>query len=209
MKDYTVKELLKMSVTERRKILREVNKVARVKAKRLKKAGYTGAMANPQLLNASKVPSIELVRRIEEVQIYNRSPLSTVKGMKKFEKDTLETLKSHGYGFVDKSNLADFGRYMNMVRSKHLSKMFPSDEVAKMFVSMEKLGISPRVIETKFKGWLASQEGIVDLKLTLDEMELEEGRVRASSTEVANKMIELGLLDKEEALDLGFNIKDK
>ena len=182
-----------MTVKGRRKILTELNKIARTRAKALKEAGYSGEMTEPPTVNASKVDSANLIRSIEDLQIYTRSKISTVEGMEEFVDSTLSTLHSNGYDFIDEYNLAQFGRFMNSVREKHTAKSFPSNEVAKLYENMERLGVSPRVMETHFKGYLASQEGIGDLMETLEELDLPENRKRISSTEIKEKMGELGL----------------
>ena len=193
MKQYTMKELLKMNITQRRKLLADVNKLAKSKSRNLLKAGFTGEMTKPPTVNVKKVPKEELIRSIEELQRYNRNSLSTVSGMKNFVKDTLSTLQAHGYDFVNKSNIADFGKFMNLVRDVHGAKAYPSNEVAQMYNNMERLGVSPRVIETRFKEFLSSQEGITDLNLTLEYMSLPENRKRISSTEIIDRMKQLGL----------------
>ena len=194
MKQYTIKELLRMGVTKQRQLLRELNKVARAKAKRLVNKGYTGEMTKPPIVSYKSVPREELVRKIEDLQIYNRSKLSTVKGMDSFVKDTLGTLRSHGYDFVTEENLSDFGRFMNEVKDLHKSKMYPSNEVAQLYKNMERLGVSTNVIKRKFRDYLSSEEGITDLTWTLRSMQLPEGRKRISSTEVREQMEELGFL---------------
>ena len=194
MKQFTLKELTRMNIGTQRKLLRDLNKEARARAKRLKKAGFTGEMTEPPTVDYQRTPREELIRRIEDLQMYTRNKLSRVSGMKKFQRETLATLHGHGYDFVDKNNLADFGRFMNMVRDLHGSKAFPSNEVANMYKNMERLNISPNVIKTKFADYLTSQAGINDLSMTLDTMRLPENRARISSTEVMDKMKELGFM---------------
>lgn len=194
MKQYSIKELKRMSIMEQRQVLKALNKEARLRAKRLKKAGYTGAMTEPAIRDYQRTHRDELIRSIEDLQIYTRDKRSRVSGMKKFENDTLITLKSHGYDFVTKDNLSDFGRFMNKVRDIYGAKSFPSNEAAKMYKSMERLNISPSVIEKKFTEYLSSQAGINDLNITLSVMSLPEGRTRIASTEVYDKMKELGFI---------------
>ena len=194
MKQYTMKELLRMNITTQRKLLTELNKVAKIKSQRLIKAGFTGEMSKPPTVDVKKTPRDELIRKIEDLQAYNRNKLSTVSGMKRFVNDTLSTLHTHGYDFVNRGNLEDFGKFMNMVRTLHGAKAFPSNEVSTMYQDMERLGISRKTIEREFKSFLTSQEGIVDLSLTLSVMGLPEDRKRISSTEVLAEMEKLGLL---------------
>ena len=193
MKQYTHKELLRMNITSQREVLRKLNKEVRTRAKRLKKAGFTGEMTTPNIRNYRKVPRDELLRQIEDLQSYTRNRLSTVKGMKSFVRGNLTTLHAHGYDFVNKDNLADFGRFMNMVRDIHGARAFPSNEVANIYKNMERLNISPNVIKQKFGEYLSDMSGIVDLELTLQQIDLPKGRARISSTEIMEKMEELGL----------------
>jgi len=193
MKLYSLKEILGMKVKERRRLLVSLNKEAKRRAKDLIKAGFDGEMTKPPTVDAYRTPTEQLTRSIEELQIYNRDERSTVEGMKEFVRDTLTTLDLHGYEFVNEGNLAEFGRFMNSVREKHYAKSFPSNEVAKLYSNMEELGISPAVMEKHFKEQLSSQEGIGDLLETLEEMNLPSNRKRISSTEVKDKMRELGL----------------
>lgn len=183
-----------MKIGEQRQILKELNKEARTRAARLTKHGYTGEMTTPAIRDYQRTPADELIRAIQDLQIYVRDPRSKVSGMKRINEQTLSTLHDNGYDFVDESNLADFGRFMNMVREIHGAKGFPSDEVARMFKRAERLGISRNVIKTKFAEYLTDINGITDLNLTLEQMALPEDRKRISSTEVFDKMDELGLL---------------
>ena len=183
-----------MKVKEKRKLLRELNKEARSKATLLKEAGYTGSMTEPPTVNASKVESGELIRHIEDLQIYTRSQLSTVEGMSEFVDSTLSTLHRHGYNFVNETNLSDFGEFMNFFRDKNDAKAYPSNEVAELYKNMQRLGISSKVMERNFKDFLTDQEGIVDILEALEELDLPENRKRISSTEVREQLESMGLL---------------
>ena len=196
MKLLTLKEIIKMKVKERRSFIVELNKEAKSKAKALLKAGFDGEMTKPPIVDAHRLPTDELARAIEELQIYNRDERSTVEGMRSFVRDTLTTLDLHGYEFVNEGNLAEFGRFMNSVREKHYAKSFPSNEVAKLYSNMEKLGVSPAVMEKHFNDYLSRQEGVGDLLETLEEMNLPKNRKRISSTEIKDKMKELGLWEE-------------
>lgn len=196
MKSFSLKEILGMKVKERRSLLVSLNKEAKSRAKELIKAGYDGEMTKPPTVDAYRTPTDQLARSIEDLQIYNRDERSTVEGMREFVRDTLTTLDLHGYDYINEGNLAEFGRFMNSVREKHYAKSFPSNEVAKLYSNMEELGISPATMERHFKDYLSSQEGIGDLLETLESMELPEHRKRISSTEVKDRLKELGLWEE-------------
>ena len=200
MKQYTYKDLAGMKIGEQRQILRAMNKEARLRASRLKKHGYGEAMQLPPIMDWKRTSADKLIKSIGELQIYLRNPRSRVSGMKRINKKTLDALHAvkdaNGdsvYDFVTEDNLADFGRFMNMVRQIHGATAFPSDEVVEMYKRAEKLGISRTVIKDKFGEYLTDLSGITDLNITLETMSLPEGRKRISSTEVMDKMRELGL----------------
>lgn len=201
MDRHTLKDLERMSVMDRRQLLKALNKEARKRAGALIKAGYDGNMTEPPIKDYQRTKSVDLVRAVADLEIYVNNPLSTVKGMEQFVSSTLETLHSHRdskgqqiYGFVNEGNLADFGRFMNYVRDTHGEKGFPSDQVSKMYKNFRSLGVSAKTIERKFSEYLTSEAGIMDLSLTLESMQLPEHRKRISSTEIFNQMGELGLL---------------
>lgn len=196
-KRHTIKDLERMGVSMKRQILRSLNKTARSRAKDLKSAGYTGEMTEPPTMDYSRTPAYALTKSIADLEIFLNDPRSTVEGMDSFVDKTIGTLHGHGYDFVDKSNLADFGRFMNYVRDLHGELAFPSKEAADLWASMQELGISNAVMRRWFTDYLASEAGIIDLETTLDTMRLPEGRKRISSTDVMLQMAEYGLADEE------------
>ena len=135
----------------------------------------------------------QIANELSSTQKFLASGSSRVSEYGKVRQQIIESFQSNGYEFVNEDNLADFGRFMNSVREKHIAKSFPSDQVAKLYEDMEKKGISSATMERHFKGYLASQEGILDLREALAELDLPEHRKRISSTEVREKMKDLGL----------------
>lgn len=211
MKRHTLKDLERMGATIKRQILRSANKEARARAKALKSAGYKGDMTEPPVKNASKLPAYALSKAIADVEIYLDDKRSTVEGMTDFVDATLDTLHKNGYDFVDKSNLADYGRFMNYVRDLHGELAFPSKEAADLWRKMEELGISNNVMKRWFTDYLATESGLKDLDITLDSMALPEGRKRMSSTEVMLKMDEYGLATDEiveRLISLGYEVEE-
>ena len=210
-KRHTIKDLERMGNTMKRQILRSLNKTARSRAAELKAAGYKGEMTEPPTRDYSRTPGDELTRAIADLEIFLDDKRSTVSGMDDFVDKSLATLASHKYDFVDRSNLADFGRFMNYVRDLHNELAFPSKEVAQLWGKMQKLGISNKVMERWFTDYLSSESGITDLTTTLDTMSLPSGRKRISSTEVMVQMAEYGLADVEiedRLRSLGYEIEE-
>ena len=89
---------------------------------------------------------------------------STVSGMKKQREKSLQTLKQHGYDFVNKSNYANFAKFMQEYRQQKLDSQFDSGEVAELFETMEKNRADPAQVADDFEYWLDNREKAAELK---------------------------------------------
>ena len=89
---------------------------------------------------------------------------STVSGMKKQREKSLQTLKQHGYDFVNKSNYANFAKFMQEYRQQKLDSQFDSGEVAELFETMEKNRVDPAQVADDFEYWLDNREKAAELK---------------------------------------------
>lgn len=78
----------------------------------------------------------EMLMRVREFQTLESSERSSLSGWKAIEKRTIQSLQEHGY-HVTKENIGTFGEYMEMMREKFGTKIFPSEEVAELFSSAE------------------------------------------------------------------------
>ena len=75
----------------------------------------------------------DLAFRVQELQQFVESPRLSLQGWNKIEKRTLQTLRSSGYGNINKGNLKQFGSYMETLRSMFGDKFFPSAEAAEAY----------------------------------------------------------------------------
>lgn len=89
---------------------------------------------------------------------------STVTGMKKQREKALETLRQHGYDFVNKSNYAQFAKFMQEYRQQKLDSQFDSGEAAELYETMEKNRIDPAQVADDFEYWLQNQDVAAELK---------------------------------------------
>lgn len=78
----------------------------------------------------------EMEMRVKELQILEKSERLSISGWQAIEKRTLSALQEHGYN-ITKANIGTFGEYMEMMREKFGTKIFPSEEVAELFSSAE------------------------------------------------------------------------
>ena len=77
-----------------------------------------------------------LMYSVQNLQTLMESPRLSIKGWQDIEKRTLQTLKERGYGNISKSNLAQFGSFMEAMRDLWGSKFFPSAEAAEAYNSL-------------------------------------------------------------------------
>lgn len=108
----------------------------------LEKAGYGGAASlrnYPASFESMRGASERDVRKgLSEVARFLSLKTTTLRGIQATQKKALATLHSHGYDFVNKSNLESFGRFMEAARQHSTSrKAFDSDRVAKYFRDYE------------------------------------------------------------------------
>lgn len=77
-----------------------------------------------------------LMYSVQNLQTLMESPRLSIKGWQDIEKRTLQTLKERGYSSISKSNLAQFGSFMEAMRDLWGSKFFPSAEAAEAYNSL-------------------------------------------------------------------------
>ena len=77
-----------------------------------------------------------LMYSVQNLQTLMESPRLSIKGWQDIEKRTLQTLKEHRYVNINKSNLAQFGSFMEAMRDLWGSKVFPSAEAAEAYNSL-------------------------------------------------------------------------
>ena len=95
----------------------------------------------------------ELEQRLYSVQKFLRSKGSTVKGQKEIRKKAVEAANEKGLDFINESNIADFGQYMDYLRAKYKGKQFDSERAVRLFVAATKKGIDPIEVAKDFEYW--------------------------------------------------------
>lgn len=96
----------------------------------------------------------ELRYLFSDLHYFLESPRSSVTGLDKIRKQSLDTLHQHGYDFVTKKNFRDFGRFMEWAREHAQAYMYDSDQVAKAYNELAvKRNLSQQEIESAFRAW--------------------------------------------------------
>lgn len=96
----------------------------------------------------------ELRYLFSDLHYFLESPRSSVTGLDKIRRKSLDTLHEHGYKFVTKENFRKFGRFMEWAREHAQAYMYDSDRVANTFNEFSvKRNLSQQEIETAFRAW--------------------------------------------------------
>lgn len=164
------------STAEAEKILREeYRKLQPIIAKREKRLVQAGFLDQQSMLTATgRAPRLtdivgksrpgtaseaninKLIHALTELERMYHSKTGTVTGARKAQSKTLTTLHKHGYGFVNASNIKQFGRFMDKMRSIYKGKMLDSERAAKAFSDALKEGGD--VVKTAFEIYQEEEE---------------------------------------------------
>lgn len=80
---------------------------------------------------------------------------SSVSGFRDVQDKQIDSLQAAGYEFIDRSNLREFGQFMDYFRSRKESKSFGSGTVAQAFNQAAKQKISPEELQKYFRYYVS------------------------------------------------------
>ncbi len=147
-----------LSVAEMREQYNYFRGVAMKRLKRLGESEFADSQAYlkniKQFKPLSQIESQqELEKRLYTAQKFLRSKGSTISGQKAIRKKAVEAAQEKGLDFINESNIADFGQYMDYLRAKYKGKQFDSERAVRLFVAATKKGIDPIEVAKDFEYW--------------------------------------------------------
>ena len=95
----------------------------------------------------------ELEQRLYAVQKFLRSKGSTISGQKEIRKKAVEAAQEKGLDFINESNIAEFGQYMDYLRAKYKGAQFDSERALRLFTSSKKKDVDPLEVAEDFEYW--------------------------------------------------------
>ena len=95
----------------------------------------------------------ELEQRLYSVQKFLRSKGSTISGQKAIRKKAVEAAQEKGLDFINESNIAEFGQYMDYLRAKYKGAQFDSERAMRIFVASKKKDVEPMEVAEDFEYW--------------------------------------------------------
>ena len=107
----------------------------------------------------------ELRYLFSDLHYFLESPRSSVTGLDKIRRQSLDTLHAHGYEFVTKKNFREFGRFMEWAREHAQAYMYDSERVANTFNEISvKRNLSQQEIESAFRSWSRRERKLQNIR---------------------------------------------
>lgn len=97
----------------------------------------------------------ELMFKLYELNKFIRARSSSVSGMKKIRNEAIETFRDKGITWINKSNIKEFGEYMEYMRTKYKSKQYDSKRAMVLYGMIEtgSVGINAEDVKRHYKFW--------------------------------------------------------
>ena len=93
----------------------------------------------------------DLRYKLYELNKFIRAESSSVTGLKRIRNRAIETAHGRGMTWLNKSNIKQFGEYMDFLRSKYGAKQFDSERAQELFGQSIKRKIDPMGIAEDFQ----------------------------------------------------------
>lgn len=156
--DYTPYKLNQQSEATLKAEYTRLRKIANARGKALARSEFADTKGAQRVIGkfktpASKLSKRELVYELQELATVTTSQLTSVRGLQKQRRETIATLKAHGYNIKPK-DLEKFGEFMQALRDFYGRKGVDSPRSADLFAIAQRRGISNEELSADFNYWL-------------------------------------------------------
>ena len=160
--DYTPYKLNQQSEAVLRAEYTRLRKIANARGEALARSEFAGTKSAQRVIGkfktpASKLSKRELVYELNELATVTTSQLTSVRGLQKQRRETIATLKAHGYNIKPK-DLEKFGEFMSALRDFYGRTQVDSPRSADLFAVAQRRGISTEELSSDFNYWLEHTE---------------------------------------------------
>lgn len=124
------------------------------------------ALANAKSLKpeaAQKYVDLFVAKKLDEMYKFLTAKTGSIRGMQRAENELIQTLHDRGLTFVNKSNIAQFGEFMEFLRTAHQNRLYDSERAAELFGTAVKKGINPMEIAEDWQYWQSREEELSKL----------------------------------------------
>ena len=142
----------KLSLDDKKDLLRKFKKTARDRMYRLEKSKIGDQTAKNWKktlnFNINEMSESDINFKIAQLASFLASDRSTISGIKKIRKKSINTLQEHGYD-VTEENYDDFVAFMNSFGDDFV----PSEQISNFFSKASGQGYNAKQINQAFKKW--------------------------------------------------------
>lgn len=124
------------------------------------------ALSNAKSLKpevAQKYVDLFVAKKLDEMYKFLTAKTGSIRGMQRAENELIQTLHDRGLTFVNKSNIAQFGEFMEFLRTAHQNRLYDSERAAELFGTAVKKGINPMEIAEDWQYWQSKEEELSKL----------------------------------------------
>ena len=107
----------------------------------------------------------EVGRALADVYHFLEMKTSSLKEIRASQRKALETLNARGYTFLNKSNIKEFGEFMEAARQQKVisSNMGGSPTIVELYETVKRLTLPPEQIQRRFSEWLRKKKQLEEL----------------------------------------------
>lgn len=116
--------------------------------------GKEGFPSLPKNASASEVG-----RALADVHHFLEMKTSSISQIRESQRQALKTLQERGYSFVTKSNIKEFGEFMESARQAKVvsANRGGSPIIVELYETVKRLQIPPEEVQRNFTAWLAKR----------------------------------------------------
>ena len=112
--------------------------------------------------------STRIFKKLYEVARYLDTATGSVSGQRAARKKQLETLREHGYTFVNKKNLDEFNEFWREVRTHATYSGAMSEEIVELFGKAKKKKLDPQTVARDFEKYLEKDSPLANVKVNIE-----------------------------------------
>lgn len=112
--------------------------------------------------------STRIFKRLYEVARYLNTQTGSVTGQRAARKKQLETLREHGYTFINKKNLDEFNEFWRAIRTHSTYRGAMSEEVVELFAKAKKAKLDPQTVASAFEKYIAKDGPLKNVKVNIE-----------------------------------------
>lgn len=107
----------------------------------------------------------EVGRALADVYHFLEMKTSSLKEIRTSQKKALETLNQRGYTFLNKSNIREFGEFMEAARQQKVvsSNRGGSPVIVELYETAKRLSLPPEQIQRNFSEWLRKKKQLEEM----------------------------------------------